>query len=254
MTSRCRAAALCLSLSVAPLVHAADVKVLSAGAVEPGLRATVQRYEQASGDTVTITFAAAPALRDKAATPAAAAAAGFDVLIAPSAVLDTVAGTGTVRSDRVPLGRVGIGVAVRPGAPKPDLSTPETLKAALLAADAVVYNRASTGQHIERVVQREGLDAALAGKTIRVADGVAVVQRLLQGQGRELGFAAITEIVLQKESGLVYVGAVPGPWQNRTLYQAVAASRPSDEAAALRLLQHLASDDTKAAMRAAGID
>jgi molybdate transport system substrate-binding protein len=236
------------------LAVAAELRVLSAGAVEPGLRVALQRYERESDDTVSITFAAAPALRERAATPAAAAAAGFDVLIAPAAVLDAVASAGTVRTDRVSLGRVGIGVAVRPGAPQPDIASSDSLKAALLAAESVVYNRASTGLFIEQVVKRSGLEEALAAKTTRVADGAAVVQRLLQGSGREFGFAAITEIVLKKDTGLVYVGPLPGEWQNRTLYQASVASRPSDEAAALRLWRHLAGPETVAEMRAAGID
>jgi len=249
-----RLAATLLWLCTGATALAAEIKVLSAGAVEPGLRATVQRYERESGDSVSITFAAAPALRERSGSTAAAAAAGYDVLIAPAAVLDAAAAAGTVRAERASLGRVGIGVAVRPGAPRPDIASAEALKAALLAADSVVYNRASTGLHIEQVVKRLGLDDALAAKTTRVADGAAVVQRVLQGSGREFGFAAITEIVLQKETGLVYVGPVPGEWQNRTLYQASVAAKPADETAALRLWRHLAGAQAQAAMRAAGID
>jgi molybdate transport system substrate-binding protein len=249
-----RLAALALLLLMSHAAAAAELKVLSAGAVEPGLRTAVQRFERESGHTVSLTFAAAPALRERAATQAAAAAAGFDVLIAPAAVLDAVASAGTVRADRVTLGAVGIGVAVRPDAPRPDITSPDALKAALSAAESLVYNRASTGLYIEQLLKRLGLGESLAGKTTRVADGAAVVQRLLQSRGREFGFAAITEIQLKKDIGLVYVGPLPPELQHRTVYQASVASRPSDEAAAMQLWRHLASAETQAAMRAAGID
>jgi molybdate transport system substrate-binding protein len=242
-----------LLLLMAHAATAVELKVLSAGAVEPGLRASVQRYERESGDTVKLSFAAAPALRERAGTQAAAAA-GFDLLIAPAAVLDAVAPAGTLRAERVTLGAVGIGVAVRPDAPRPDVTSPDSLKAALSAAESLVYNRASTGLYVEQMLRRMGLGDALASKTTRVADGAAVVQRLMQGRGREFGFAAITEIQLKKDTGLVYVGPLPPELQHRTVYQASVSARPSDEAAVTRLWRHLAGAETRAAMRAAGID
>jgi molybdate transport system substrate-binding protein len=76
----------------------------------------------------------------------------------------------------------------------------------------------------------------------------------MQGRGNEFGFAPITEILLHKDSGLVYVGPLPAELQNRTVYQAGVAAQPHDEAAALRLIKHLGSADVQAALRAAGID
>lgn len=233
---------------------AAELRVLSAGAVEPGLRAAVERYERASGDTVQLTFATAPVLRERAGSREAAAAAGFDLLVAPVAVFDAIAAAGTVRSDRATLGSVGVGIAVRPGAPKPDIATPGALKAALGAADTVVYNRASTGQYVTQLFARLGVADAMNSKTLQVADGAAVVQRLMQGRGNEFGFAPITEILLHKDRGLVYAGPLPAELQNRTVYQAGVAAQPHDEAAALRLIKHLGSADVQAALRAAGID
>jgi molybdate transport system substrate-binding protein len=232
----------------------AEVRVLSAGAVELGLRVAVERYERASGDTVKLTFATAPVLRERAGSREAAAQAGFDVLVAPVAVFDAIAAAGTVRGERVTLGAVGVGVAVRPSAPRPDIASAEALKSALTAADTVVYNRASTGQYVAQLLTRLGVADAMNGKTLQVADGAAVVQRLLHGQGREFGFAPITEILLHKDSGLVYVGPLPAALQNRTVYQASVAAHTKDEAAAARLLQHLASPDGLAALRAAGVD
>ena len=170
------------------------------------------------------------------------------------AVFDAIAPAGTVRAERSTLGSVGIGVAVRPDAPRPDLASAESLKAALLAAESVVFNRASTGQYVAQLLQRLSISDAMASKTTQVADGAAVVKHLMQGRGREFGFAPVTEILLHKDQGLVYVGALPAELQNRTTYQASVAAQPSDEAAALRLWRYLASADALAAYKAAGID
>lgn len=254
MLKRPSCAALLALLLTLPAAYAAELKLLSAGAVEPGLRAAVARYESQSGDKVAITFATAPVLRERAGTPAAAAAAGFDVLVAPVAVFDAIGSAGTVRAERSTLGSVGIGVAVRPDAPRPDLASAESLKASLLAAESVVFNRASTGQYVAQLLQRLAIVDAMAGKTTQVADGAAVVKHLMQGRGREFGFAPITEIVLHKDQGLVFVGALPAEVQNRTTYQASIAAQPRDEAAAMRLWRYLASNEALALFKAAGIE
>jgi molybdate transport system substrate-binding protein len=249
---RC-AVALLLSLWMA-LAGAAEVRVLSAGAIEPGLRAALARYEQASGDRVSFGFAAAPALRERSATRESATAAGYDLLIAPLAVLEGATAAGVVRAERAVLGSVGIGVAVRPGAPVPDIGTPEALKASLLAAESVVYNRASTGVLVERVVRDLGIADALAAKTTRVSDGAAVIKHVLQGHGREVGLGAVTEILLHKDQGLVYVGPLPAALQSKTTYAASVAAQAADATAAERLWRYLGSSEGLAHFRAAGID
>jgi molybdate transport system substrate-binding protein len=254
--SRCRlpCAALLALWFALPTSLAAELKLLSAGAVEPGLRAAVARYESQSGDKVTITFATAPVLRERAGSAAAAQTAGFDLLVAPVAVFDAIAAAGTVRAERATLGSVGIGVAVRPDAPRPDLASADSLKAALRNAESVVYNRASTGQYVANLLAKLGIADAMAGKTTQVADGAAVVKHLMQGRGREFGFAPITEILLHKDQGLVFVGALPAEVQNRTTYQASVAAQPRDEPAATRLWRFLSSTEAIALFRSAGID
>lgn len=254
MLKRRPCATLLALLLALPTTFAADLKLLSAGAVEPGLRAAVAHYETQTGDKVAITFATAPVLRERAGSREAATSAGFDLLVAPVAVFDAIAATGTVRAERGTLGSVGIGVAVRPDAPRPDLASAESLKASLRDAESVVYNRASTGQYVAQLLLKLGIADSMAGKTTQVADGAAVVKHLMQGRGREFGFAPITEILLHKDQGLVFVGALPAEVQNRTTYQTSVAAQPRDEAAAMRLWRYLSSAEALAAFKAAGID
>jgi molybdate transport system substrate-binding protein len=145
-----KSAALWLLCAIAGSTMAAEIKVLSAGAVEPGLRAAAGAYTKQSGNPVNITFNTAPEIRKRVAGGEV-----FDIVIAPPAALEEFAGK--VSSDRVGLGRVGLGVAVRPSADVPDISSTERLRASVLAADSIVFNRASTGIYLENLLKKLGV-------------------------------------------------------------------------------------------------
>src|SRR2546427_4621745 len=111
---------------------AAEIRVLSAGAVEPGLRAAVAAFKKQSGHDVNITFNTAPEVRKRIAGGDA-----FDVVIAPPAALDEFAGAGKVTADRANLGRVGMGVAGRPPAPAPRNPSPHAPQRSRVPAGSV---------------------------------------------------------------------------------------------------------------------
>jgi molybdate transport system substrate-binding protein len=241
------AALLSLGLQTAA---AAELRVLSAGAVEPGLRPVLAAFEKASGHRVVLSFASAPQIRERIG-----AGAAFDVVIAPSVVLDELESGARIdadRAQRVTIGRVGIGVAVRPGAPRPDISNVDAFKRTLQEADSVVYNRASTGLYLETLLKRLGLD--VQAKATRYADGAQVMAHVLHGQGREVGLGATTEILLLREQGLQFVGPLPPELQNFTVYRAAATAAPAERDAAQALLKLLASPQAQASFVAAGID
>ncbi|MEP7303263.1 MAG: substrate-binding domain-containing protein [Caldimonas sp.] len=107
----------------ASLAQAAEIRLLSAGAVELGLTPALAVFERDSGHRVRVDYAAAPAFVTRfAAEP------GCGAVIAPPAVLETLLRNGSVAAARVPVGKVGIGVAIRTGATAPDIATVETLK------------------------------------------------------------------------------------------------------------------------------
>lgn len=242
-------AALAAALLCTRLACAAEVRVLSAGAVEPGLRSVLAAFEQASGDHVSVSFATPTAIRERVQS-----GAGFDLVITPPEVMDALAASGQIGTDpagRVTIGRVGIGVAVRPGAKLPDISTPEAFVRTLVDADSIVYNRASTGTYLETLLLKR-LNLDLLAKTTHYADGAMVMDHVMHGTGREIGMGAITEIRLVP--ALQYVGPLPAALQNTTTYRAATAAAPADEAAALALLRQLGSPAAQAMFRAAGID
>jgi len=210
------AAATLLALAMQPL-HALELRVLSAGAVEPGLRPALAAFERESGHAVRIEFAAAPALRAALRAPPAA-----DVIVVPQGVVDELQATGAGGEVRAPIGRVGVGVAVRSGVAPPDIGTPDALRSALVGAERVIYNRASTGVYVEQMLQRLGVEEVVRTKSERLPDGASVMRRLLAGtSAREFGFGALTEIGLFTGQGLTLVGPLPPSLQNYTTYVAL---------------------------------
>src|SRR5712691_9168876 len=142
-----------ISSVVASPALAAEINILSAGAIEPGLVAAVDLFRKDTGNEVKIKYATAPAILERAGGGEAA-----DVVIAPPAVIDELAKAGRLDGQgRMTVGRVGVGIIVRNGAAKPDVSSSEALKRALIEAESVVYNKASTGLYLERLFERLGV-------------------------------------------------------------------------------------------------
>jgi molybdate transport system substrate-binding protein len=230
-------------------VRAAELSVLSAGAIEPGLKAAAAAYQKESGDVVRITFATAPQLRKRIGGGETA-----DVVIAPPAALEEFTRDGKLAALRSGVGRVGLGVAVRPGAPVPDVSSAAALERAVLEAESLVFNRASTGLYFEGLLKKMGIYEKVAPKTARYDTGAAVMEHLLKGKGREVGVGPITEILQFRDQGLKLVGPLPAEVQNYTSYTAAphAASANADAAAAF--VRFLSSPAGKAHFTAAGIE
>ena len=241
------AAAALLSLDAGG--SAAELKVLSAGAVQPGLNAAADIFRDKTGDVAKIAYDPATVLGKRIGGGEVA-----DVVVSSPAVIAELTKAGRVLSEgQVRLGRVGVGVVVREGAPLPDLSSTQALKNALLAADAVVYNTASSGAYVEDMLKKIGAFDQIQGKLVRLFDGNAVVRRLVEGKGKEFGFGGITDIVLNHDKGVRLVGALPAEIQNYTSYTAALIAVAPNPAGAKAFLTYLASSDGRALFAANGI-
>ncbi len=238
-----------LFLGLSTAVHAAEITVMSGGAVEPGLKAAAAAFEKESGHKVKITFNTTPQMRKRVA-----AGDAFDVVIAPPAAVKEFAQAGKVEEGGVDIGRVGSGVAVRPGAPVPAIATGDDIKKAVLEAESVVFNRASTGIYFENLLKKMGVWDQVEPKTTRYATGAEVMKHTLKGKGREVAFGPITEILLEKEHGLVFVGPLPAEVQNFTSYTAVPMSAGTQKDAAQALVKFLGGAVGKPLFVAAGIE
>lgn len=238
-----------VAASFAQAATAAEIKVLSAGAIEPGLKAAAAAFQKSSGHEVKITFNTAPQLRKRMGDGEIQ-----DVVIAPPALIEEFSKAGKLTQDRIEVGRVGMGVAVRPGAPLPDISSAEALRKSVLEAESIVFNRASTGLYFEGLLKKMGIYEQVEKKTTRYPDGNSVMEHVLKGKGREIGFGPITEILLHRDHGLRLVGPLPAEAQNYTRYTAAVMTGAQAAGAAQDFVRYLGTPAAKAAFAAAGIE
>ncbi|HET8563113.1 MAG TPA: substrate-binding domain-containing protein [Candidatus Binatia bacterium] len=229
---------------------AAEIRVLSAGAVQPGLVKVIDAFRRETGHNVKVTFATAPEIRKRLGEGET-----VDVVIAPPAVLDDLLKAGkAATTDRVVVGRIGIGVMVRAGAPLPKIATVDELKQSLLSTDGLVYNQASTGIYLEALFDRLGISAQLKAKTTRYPDAAPVLQHVSKGKGGEIGLGATTVVIEGESKGLKFVGPLPAEIQNYTTYAAtVILDRPASDAART-LVSYLTTSTARAVFTAAGIE
>jgi molybdate transport system substrate-binding protein len=227
--------------TLSQLSHAAEIEVLSAGAVEPGLREAISQFESKTGHKVTIVFQSAPRLKARLDNNQFS-----DVIVGPPSGMQAHFGEGklVIATQKI-IGRVGIGMAVKQPQALSDISTEALFEATLKNASTIVYNNASTGVHLHAQFERLGWLSWVTPKAVRPGSGSEVADRLLKGNGLEVGFAAITEMNLYTDKGLSYVGPAPGVFQNFTDYAVALNSRTKDIAAASDLVSWLSSPDTR---------
>lgn len=232
------------------VAQAAEIRVLSAGAVEPGIEAFAHQLKRDTGHDLKILFNTAPQIAKRLA-----AGEVYDILISPPAVIDNAIKDGKVLAEgRVRVGRVGGGVHVRSNAKSPDIATAEALKQAVLAADSVVYNTASTGLYLDKLFASMGILEQIKPKSTRYANGASVLEHVIKGKGNEIGFGAITEIKLYESKGLKYVGPLPAEVQNYTSYDAAMMAGTTAADAAKDVLKIMAAPSSKAIFVKAGVE
>jgi len=135
----------------------------------------------------------------------------------------------------------------------PDIASTQALKKTLLDAEAVMYNTASSGAYVEDMLKKIGVFDEIQGKLVRLFDGNAVMRRLVEGKGKELGFGGITDILLNRDKGVRLVGPLPAETQNYTNYTAALIAISPNAQSARVFITYLASRDARALFAANGI-
>lgn len=240
-----------LNLSVLSAASfAAEIKILSAGAVESGLQAFAPLVKRETGHDLKTQFSTTPQIVKRIA-----GGESFDIVIAPPNVIAQAATDGKVVADtRIMVGRVGGGVVVRSGASAPDIASVEALKRTLLAADSVVYNTASSGIYLDKLFERMGILEQLKPKTTRYPDGAGVMAHVSKGKGNEIGFGAITEIKAYEPEGVRLAGPLPAEVQNYTSYEAVMMTGATSPEAVKAVLRQIATPAGKAVFVSGGVE
>src|SRR3954469_8204067 len=164
-------------------VHAAEIRVLAGGAMSAVWGELQPKFEQASGHKLEMFFGTTPNLIKEATT-----GKPFDIGIVPVDVMqDTTARAKFAPGPTLDIARVGLGVAVRAGAPKPDIGTPDALKATLLKAQSIATIPASAaGAQVLRVFDRLGIGEAMKAKIKAQGTPAQIVEAIAKGEA-ELG-------------------------------------------------------------------
>ncbi len=231
-------------------VSAAEIKVLTAGAFKSVVMAVAPDFERQSGHRVIVDNDTAGALARRIAGGEA-----FDVAILTPPAIDQLAQSGKVASGSpVRLARVGIGVAVKKGAPVPDIRTVDAFKTALLQARSVAYidpaAGGSSGIYLAQLFETMGIADAIKAKAVLVPGGL-VAERVATGEA-ELGIHQISEILAVP--GATLVGALPADLQNYTVYAGGVSTASRDSAAAQAFLAVLHSSRALAVLQEKGME
>lgn len=223
-----------------------ELKVLGAGPVKRGITRLAAQFEKNTGQRVNVEFAGAPAVRERVL-----AGEAVDVTVVPQSAMEDFVAQGRVAADtRMTVGRSRMGLAVRKGAAPPDLSSVDAFKRAVAAADAVVVNVASSGNHVAKLLEKLGFGT---DKVTRQPDTVKVMDHVASSAQRLLGAGQLPEIqeLADKGVAIALAGLLPDELQSITAYDA-AVTRAGTHAAAFTAF--LATPEARATMAATGID
>ncbi len=242
--------AVCVVIGGVAGAAAAEIKVLTAGAFKQVVLALVPDFEKQSGHKVVVDNGTAGQLKKRIEDGEA-----FDVAVITPAVVDELTTKGKlVQGSRVNLASVGVGVVVKEGAPKPDVSTVDAFKRALLAAKSVAYidpaSGGSSGIYIDKLLERLGIADQIRPKA-KLKKGGHVADLIVSGEA-ELGLHQISEIVPVK--GAVLVGPLPKDIQNTTTYAAGLSASAKDKSAAEALIKAFSGPAAAAVLKAKGME
>jgi len=220
----------------APMACAAEIKLLTAGAMRAVVVAVLADFEKQTGHKVSLDNDTAGGLSKRIDGGEA-----FDVAIITPAVVDDLAKKGRiVPGSRIDLAKVGMGVAIKEGAPAPDIGTVDAFKRTLLAAKSVAYidpkAGGSSGIYFDKLLDRLGIADQVRPKAKLKAGGY--VAELVANGEAEIAIHQISEIVPVK--GVTLAGPLPAEIQNTTVYAGGIGAAAKDGAAAKALVAFLA--------------
>ena len=227
-------------------LQAAELKVIAGGSMTASMNALAAPFEKASGHKLSIHFDSTPNIiaRVNSGTP-------FDVVVVPVDVFkDAAAKARFAPGPTIDIARVGYGVIVRAGAPKPDLSTPDAFKKSLLAAPSIAFLPASAaGAYVTKVFERLGIGEEMKAKTKVQAAPAQIAPAVAKGEA-ELG-VFLTNVLVAP--GVELVGPFPGELQQELVFTSAVAADTKEADAAKALIDYFRTQEATAIIKAAGM-
>jgi molybdate transport system substrate-binding protein len=227
--------------------QAVEINVIASTAMREVLEELVPMFERTSGHKVVLSFQSGSVLPVKVKEGAQA-----DLVVTTPATIDELVAAGKlVANTRVDFVRSGAGVAVRAGAPKPDISTPEAFKNALLAAKSVGYSLGPSGVHFMSVLTRLGIADQVKAKGVVPPLGTRVGTLIAKGEA-EIGVQQITELI--QIPGIDFVGPLPKELQANIIYATATPTSAKERDAAAALVRFLSSEPALPIIKKLGLE
>jgi molybdate transport system substrate-binding protein len=238
---------LALVLSPIASVQAAELQILAGGAMSGPLKELGAQFESASGNKLAFRFGTTPELIKLATT-----AGPFDLAVVPREVFkDAAAQAQFASGPTTDIARAGLGVAVRAGAPKPDISTPEALKQTLLKAQSIAsIPESAAGAQVLRAFERLGIGETMKAKTKVQTAPAQIVQAVAKGEA-ELGVFLLNVLTAP---GLDVVGPFPAELQQEVVFTAAVAANSKEAEAAKAFIAYLKTPAAIAMIKAKGMN
>jgi molybdate transport system substrate-binding protein len=229
-----------------------EIRVISSGGFTAAYNVLAPRFEQMTGKKIISAYGASMGNAPDAIPQRLARGEPTDMIILARSALDDFTARGVVRPDsRVDLAESRIGVAVRAGAPKPDISTVDALRRTLLAAPSIAYSASASGVYVSTELYKKlGIEAEVAPKSRRIlSERVAAV--VARGEA-DIGFQQISEIL--GIPGAELVGPLPPEVQQVTVFSAGVLTNAQQPEAATELIHFLSSEDASETIASTGLD
>jgi molybdate transport system substrate-binding protein len=235
------------ALLIVGAASAAEINVIASTAMREVLEELIPMFERASGHKVTVSFQSGAVLPAKIKEGAQADL----VVTTPETIDDLVKAAKVLANSRVDFVRSGAGVAVRAGAHKPDIGTPDAFKAALLAAKSVGYSQGPSGVHFLAVLARLGIADQVKDKGVVPSLGQRVGALVAKGEA-EIGVQQITELL--QIPGIDFVGPLPKELQANIVYSTATPTTAKQRDAAAALVKFLSSAPALPIIKKVGLE
>jgi molybdate transport system substrate-binding protein len=252
--SACATIALGLALfgiTAGTIARAAEIKLLCAVALHPAIDALIPDFEKSSGHKVTVAYGTAGAVADRVQKGEAA-----DLVINSVPMIDRLQAQGkVVAGSRVIIAKVGVGVFVRKGAVKPDISSADAFKRSMLAARSIAYpdpaGGGASGIYVASLLERLGIAAEMKPKT-KLFPPTEVLYASVASGDVEIGFNQISEILAQPTVELA--GPLPSAIQNYTQFAPGIVTGSSQTDAGRALVTFLSSPTAQTVLKTKGFE
>ena len=227
--------------------HASEIKVIASAAVKEVVLDLIPAFEMSSGHKVTTIWAGTEAI-----TKRISGAEVVDIVLIVAPNIDKLVSEGRlVAGSRADVAKSGIGVAVRAGQPRPDISSGEAVKKAVLAAKSVAYSSGPSGFYLADLFKKMGIAEQIKDKVKQTPSGVQVGTVVARGEA-EIGFQQVSELLHLK--GIEYLGPLPADIQHITVFSAGLHTAATAPEAAKALIKFLTRPEAGPIIRKSGME